>query len=117
MTGQDLAARLELVVAIPGVRAALIAAVDDGLVVHEAVMGDLVAADVAALVAAFIQRGTRLATEVTSGPPHLVQVIATGGIVVAAAGPPPLWLIAVASPDTELGRLRLLVGDLTEQLR
>jgi predicted regulator of Ras-like GTPase activity (Roadblock/LC7/MglB family) len=116
VTDRDLVARLELVVAIPGVRAALIAAVDDGLVVHEAVMGDLAAEDVAALVAAFIRRGTELAIGVTSGPPNLVQLMATNGIVVAAAGSEPLWLIAVASPDTELGRLRLLVGDLAGQL-
>jgi hypothetical protein len=43
--------------------------------------------------------------------------MATNGIVVAAAGSEPLWLIAVASPDTELGRLRLLVGDLAGQLK
>lgn len=104
-------ALLDEVGAVPGVRAALVTAADDGLVVHEAVMGDLDAADVAALVAAVVRRAGRVTATYGGGDPALVQLTAAAGTIVAAAGPPPLWLVAVAAPDAELGRLRLLLGD------
>ncbi len=111
MTTRDWETLLDEVVAVPGVRAALVATADDGLVVREAVMDGLVAADVAALVTALVRRAARVAAAAAIGAPALVQLRATGGTIVAAQGPDPLWLIAVAAPDAELGRLRLLLGD------
>jgi predicted regulator of Ras-like GTPase activity (Roadblock/LC7/MglB family) len=105
------AALLDDVTAIPGVRAAVVVAADDGLVIHEAAMGDLDPADVAALAAALVRRGARLLATLGGGRPQVLQLGAAGGTIVAAAGPDPLWLIAVAGPEAELGRLRLLLGD------
>ncbi len=105
------AALLDEVTAIPGVRAAVVVAADDGLVIHEAAMGDLDSADVAALAAALVRRGARLLGTLGGGRPQVLQLGGAGGTIVAAAGPDPLWLIAVAAPEAELGRLRLLLGD------
>lgn len=111
MSGTDWTALLDEVAAVPGVRAALVATVDDGLVVREVVRDDLPVADVAALVAALVRRAARVAAAAATGAPTLVQVRAAGGTIVAAPGPEPLWLVAVAAPEAELGRLRLLLGD------
>jgi hypothetical protein len=46
-----------------------------------------------------------------SGPPSGLHLVAEAGTLLAVAGPPPLWLVAVARPDAELGRLRLLLRD------
>jgi hypothetical protein len=40
-----------------------------------------------------------------------MQFVAERGAIFAVAGPAPLWLVAVARPDAELGRLRLLLRD------
>lgn len=108
---------LDEVTAIPGVRAAVVVAADDGLVIHEAAMGDLDPADLAALAAALVRRGARLLASLGGGRPQVVQLGAEDGTIVAAAGPEPLWLIAVAAPEAELGRLRLLLGDRAGVLR
>lgn len=117
MSAEAWAVLLDEVIAVPGVRAAVVVAADDGLVVHEAAMGDLAPADVAALVAALVRRGGRLLAALGGGQPQVVQFGAEDGTIVAAAGPSPLWLIAVAAPDAELGRLRLLLGDRAGAMR
>jgi predicted regulator of Ras-like GTPase activity (Roadblock/LC7/MglB family) len=117
MTAEAWTVLLDEVTAIPGVRAAVVVAADDGLVIHEAAMGDVDPADLAALAAALVRRGARLLASLGGGVPQVVQLGAEGGTIVAAAGPEPLWLIAVAAPDAELGRLRLLLGDRAGVLR
>jgi predicted regulator of Ras-like GTPase activity (Roadblock/LC7/MglB family) len=96
---------------VGGVLGALVISVDDGLVVEEAAVDDLATADVAALAAALVARAGRCTGAMRSGPPSGLHLVAEAGTLLAVAGPPPLWLVAVARPDAELGRLRLLLRD------
>lgn len=102
---------------VAGVRGALIISAEDGLVVAETAMDDLATGDVAALLAAVIARATRCAAAMRAAEPHDVHLVTEHGAVIAVAGPAPLWLLAVASNDAELGRLRLLLRDLAGALR
>jgi predicted regulator of Ras-like GTPase activity (Roadblock/LC7/MglB family) len=99
------------VTGIPGVRGALVISSDDGLIVAETAMDDLATADVAALAAAIIARAGRATASVDGSTPTSVQFVAEGGAIFAVAGLVPLWLVAVARPDAELGRLRVLLRD------
>jgi hypothetical protein len=47
-----------------------------------------------------------------SPPPTRVHVTADAGTLYAVAGAEPLWLVAITDTTVELGRLRLLLGDL-----
>jgi|CXWL01.1.fsa_nt_gi predicted regulator of Ras-like GTPase activity (Roadblock/LC7/MglB family) len=100
------------VIAIPGVRGAALVAVDDGLVVAEAAMDQLDGADVAALVAALVSRATRVARSIPVAAPKLIHLAGDGGTLLGIEAVAPLWLVAVAEPGAETGRLRVLLGDL-----
>lgn len=100
------------VIALPGVRGAAIVAVDDGLVVAEAAMDQLDGADVAALVAALVARANRVARTIPVEAPRLIHLAGDGGTLLAIEATAPLWLVAVAEPGAEVGRLRVLLGDL-----
>ena len=102
---------LREVTGVVGVRGALIASAEDGLVVAESAMDDLATGDVAALASALVSRAARCALAMHGGVPASVHLACEGGILLAVAGPAPLWLVAVADADAELGRLRLLLGD------
>lgn len=108
---------LREVTALPGVRGALVVSIDDGLVVADAAMDDVATADVAALAAALVSRATRCAQGVRVADPARVHLVATGGALVAVAGPSPLWLVALTRPGAELGRLRLVMNDFAGELR
>ncbi len=107
--------RLGRITALPGVRGALVVSADDGLVVHEIAVDGLDTADVAALATAVVHRVTALAVASGDTSVRLCTLTATEGTMVAAQGADGLWLVAVAEPDTELGRLRLLLGDLAPE--
>jgi predicted regulator of Ras-like GTPase activity (Roadblock/LC7/MglB family) len=104
------------VIAVPGVRGALVVSADDGLVVHEAAMDDLPTADVAAFAAALVQRALRTADAAALGAARHLHLAGSDGGLFLAAGPDPLWLVAVTEPAVETGRLRLLLGDLASAL-
>lgn len=103
---------LREVTGVAGVRGALIVSADDGLVIAETAMDDLATADVAALSAALVSRAIRTTTAMQADVPHSVHLAAENGVMIAVAGPAPLWLVAIARNDAELGRLRLLLRDL-----
>lgn len=105
-------AMLREITGIVGVRGALIVSADDGLVVAESAMEGLETTDVAAFVASLISRAQRTAGAMRSSPPTRVHVTAEQGTLFAVAGTDPLWLVAVTDTSVELGRLRLLLGDL-----
>lgn len=107
---------LDEVTAVSGVRGALLVSVDDGLVVAEAAMDSLETADVAALAAAVVQRVMRVARVAAHAPPRSVRLTAEHGTMMAFAADGPLWLVAIADPSAELGRLRLLLGDLASTI-
>ncbi|HRP08418.1 MAG TPA: roadblock/LC7 domain-containing protein [Gemmatimonadales bacterium] len=106
---------LAQVTALQGVRGALVVSGDDGLVVHEAAMDGIDTSDVAALASAVVRRVTGLATSAGDPGVRLCTLAAEHGTLVAAQASDDLWLVAVAEPDAELGRLRLLLGDLAPE--
>ncbi|MES2125541.1 MAG: roadblock/LC7 domain-containing protein [Gemmatimonadota bacterium] len=103
---------LREITGISGVRCALIVSADDGLVVAEAAMEGFETTDVAAFTASIISRMQRTAGAMHIAPPNRMHLTAEAGTLLAVAGSDPLWLVAVADPTAEQGRLRLLLGDL-----
>lgn len=103
---------LDEVTGVVGVRGALIVSTDDGLVVAESAMASLETADVAALAAGLAQRAARVTSAAGGSAPTSVRLTAERGSVIAVAGVSPLWLVAIVDPSAELGRLRILLGDL-----
>lgn len=101
---------------VPGVRGALIVSVDDGLVVAESAMDDLATGDIAAFASALVARAERTAQAMGAASPGALHLTGEHGTLFAVAGAAPLWLVAVADPGVELGRLRLLLGDLASVL-
>ena len=104
------------VTAISGVRGAVVVAAEDGLVVHEAAVDGLDTADVAALASVVVRRGEAVAAATGDDQVRLCTLSAERGTVIAAQGGMGLWLVAITEPDAELGRLRLLLGDLAPEL-
>ncbi len=108
---------LDSATAVPGVRGAVLVSVDDGLVIAESAMDSLPTAEVAALASAIVQRTCRVSSASAQRPPHSVRVSGDAGTLMAFAADGLVWLVAVADPSAELGRLRLLLGDLAATLR
>ena len=117
MTGQEWQGALREVTGVPGVLGALIVSSEDGLVVAETAMEDLATPDVAALASALVSRAARSASAMQAAPPATVCLVGDLGALLAVAGPAPLWLVAVARHDAELGRLRVLMRDFAGLLR
>ncbi len=107
---------LDEVTGVAGVRGALIVSSEDGLVVAEAAMASLETADVAALAAGLASRAGRVARVAGASAPTAVRLTAERGSVIAVAGDAQLWLVAITDPSAELGRLRILLGDLAATL-
>jgi predicted regulator of Ras-like GTPase activity (Roadblock/LC7/MglB family) len=101
---------------IAGVRGAVVVSSDDGLVVHEAAMDGIATGDIAALATAVTRCAERLFATLEDGTVRLCTMAATSGTVVAVQGAEGLWLVAVTAPDAELGRLRLMLGDVAPEL-
>jgi predicted regulator of Ras-like GTPase activity (Roadblock/LC7/MglB family) len=107
---------LDEVTTIAGVRGAVVASADDGLVVYEAAMDGMATSELAALAGAVARRAEEVATALGDGAVRLCTLSAAHGTLVAVQGQGGLWLVAVADPDAELGRLRLLLGDIAPEL-
>jgi predicted regulator of Ras-like GTPase activity (Roadblock/LC7/MglB family) len=104
------------VTTVHGVRGALVISADDGLVVHQAAVEGLDTSDVAALASALVRRSESLAHALSDDAVRLCTLSAERGTVIAARGEGGLWVVAVSEPDADLGRLRLLLGDLAPEL-
>jgi predicted regulator of Ras-like GTPase activity (Roadblock/LC7/MglB family) len=107
---------LREITGIPGVGGALIVSADDGLVIAESAMETVATSDVAALAAALVARARQTAEAAQGALPRSVHLTASGGVLVAMAGPDPLWLVALADSHAELGRLRVMLGDFAVSL-
>lgn len=107
---------LREITGIPGVRGALIVSVDDGLVVAESAMEQVPTSDLAALASALVSRARKTAQAAHGAAPRTVHLTASEGTLLAMAGPEPLWLVALADPHAELGRLRVLLSDFAVSL-
>ncbi len=102
---------LREVTGVSGVLGALIVSADDGLVVAESAMESLATPDVAALSAALVTRAGRCTDAIKASPPVALFLSGDDGALLAVAGPAPLWLVAIARRDAEIGRLRVLMRD------
>ncbi len=107
---------LRQITGVPGVRGAMIVSVDDGLVVAESAMESVPTGDIAALASALVMRARQTAQAAQGAQPRSLHLTASGGVLLAMAGPEPLWLVALADPRAELGRLRVLLGDFAVSL-
>ncbi len=107
---------LREITGIAGVRGALIVSTDDGLVIAESAMESVPTSDVAALTSALVSRARKTAHAAHGAAPRTVHLTASEGTLLAMAGPDPLWLVALADPHVELGRLRVLLGDFAVSL-
>ena len=116
MTPERWTGILAEVTTLSGVRGAVVVSAEDGLVVHEAAMEGLATADVAALATAVTRRAERIFAALGTGAVRLCTLAAESGTVVAVQGSGGLWLVAVTAPDAELGRLRLMLGDVAPDL-
>jgi predicted regulator of Ras-like GTPase activity (Roadblock/LC7/MglB family) len=108
---------LREVTGIAGVLGAVIVSADDGLVVAETAMEEVATADVAALASALITRATRCVAAMKGPPPVTLFLAGDRSALVAVAGRAPLWLVAVARQDAEIGRLRVLMRDFAGALQ
>ncbi len=98
---------LDRVTRVPGVRGALVIAAADGLVVAEQLMDGVDGQAAAALTGSLVGRLARTAASAGLRPPAFVHLRGDAGSVLAAPGPADLVLVAVVSPDANLGLARL----------
>ncbi len=100
--------KLRSAAAVTGVRAVFLVAADDGLLIQEVSRDEADVAAAAALVASLARRSATLAGDA----PTVITLTAASGTVTAVDVGDSLWLAALAEPGAELGRLRLVLGDL-----
>jgi predicted regulator of Ras-like GTPase activity (Roadblock/LC7/MglB family) len=70
---------------------------------------------VAALAAAVVQRVAEIGRALGHATLGLCTLAAERGTILAAPGRDGMWFVVLADPGAELGRLRLLVGDLAPE--
>jgi predicted regulator of Ras-like GTPase activity (Roadblock/LC7/MglB family) len=107
---------LERVTRVPGVRGALVVAAADGLVVAEQLMEGVDGQAAAALTGSLVGRLQRTAESAGLKPPAFVHLRGDAGSVLAAPGPEDLVLVAVVSPEANLGLARLEMIDAAGRL-
>jgi predicted regulator of Ras-like GTPase activity (Roadblock/LC7/MglB family) len=98
---------LDRITRVPGVRGALVIDAADGLVVAEQLMDGVDGQTAAALTGSLVARLTRTAESAGMRPPVFLHLRGDSGSVLAALGPDALVLVAVVSPDANLGLARL----------
>ena len=109
-------AALEQVTQVPGVRGSLLISGTDGLVVAERLMDGVDGRAVAALTASLVQRLDRATNRAGMRAPTFVHLRGNTGSVLAAPGRSDLVLVAVASPDANLGLARVQMLDAVGRL-
>jgi predicted regulator of Ras-like GTPase activity (Roadblock/LC7/MglB family) len=107
---------LERVTQVPGVRGSLLISADDGLVVAERLMEGIDGRAIAALAASLVQRLGRATGGAGLQTPRFLQLRGNAGSVLAAPGRDDLLLVAVVTPDANLGRARLEMLDAVGRL-
>ena len=107
---------LERITQVPGVRGSLVVSSMDGLVVAERLMEGIDGRAIAALVASLTLRLVRATTAAGIEPPTFVHLRGSSGSVLAAPGRDEVVLVAVVTPDANLGRARLEMLDVVGRL-
>jgi predicted regulator of Ras-like GTPase activity (Roadblock/LC7/MglB family) len=102
---------LDRVTRVPGVRGALIASAEDGLVVAEQLMDGVDGRAAAALAGSLVGRLIRTADAAGRRAPAFVQLRAERGSILVAPCARDLVLIAVVGADANVGLARLEMLD------
>jgi predicted regulator of Ras-like GTPase activity (Roadblock/LC7/MglB family) len=108
--------QLETLTRFRGIRGAMVVVAVDGLVVAEALMGDVRGASVAALAASLTGRAAGLSQRGGFGMPRFLHLQCEDGALLAAPAGTDLVLVAVAGRDVSLGLIRLEMLRLAERL-
>ena len=98
---------LEKLTGIPGVRGAMLANREDGIVVSEAVMEDVDSAALAALASSLARRLETAAVVAQGGIAAFLHLQASNGALFVAPAGPELLLIVIAGKGVNVGRARL----------
>ena len=98
---------LDSLTGIPGVRGAMLANRDDGIVVSEAVMEDVDSGALAALASSLARRLETAATAARGGAAGFLHLQASNGALFVAPAGPELLLIVIADKGVNVGRARL----------
>ena len=101
---------------IPGVRSALLADREEGLVVAERTLGGVDPGPIAALTGGLAATVDRLCELARVTPPVLLHLEAAEGHLLAGPVGGDLLLAVSAEPDANLGLLRLALRDARERL-
>ncbi|MGH7560146.1 MAG: roadblock/LC7 domain-containing protein [Gemmatimonadales bacterium] len=112
----SLAAVLEGVTRQHGVRGALVVSAGDGLIVADALMEDVDGAAVAALTASLVSRMRAVARALGDAAPVLLHLAGGDGALLAATATEEMLVVAVTSPEVNLGALRLALRRAAEQV-
>lgn len=107
---------LERVTRVPGVRGALVATADDGLVVEEQLMDGMDGRATAALAGSLLGRLSRTAEGAGLRPPVFLQLRGDQGSVLMVPGSDGLLLVAVVGADANVGLARLEMLDAAGRL-
>jgi predicted regulator of Ras-like GTPase activity (Roadblock/LC7/MglB family) len=98
---------LETLTGIPGVRGAMLANREDGIVVAEAVMEDVDSSALAALASSLARRLDTAAVAARGGAAVFLHLQATGGALFVTPAGPEMLLIVIADKGVNVGRARL----------
>jgi predicted regulator of Ras-like GTPase activity (Roadblock/LC7/MglB family) len=107
-------AALEALTGIPGVRGAMLANRDEGIVVAEAVMEDVESGALAALASSLARRLETAALAAKGGPAGFLHLQATNGALFVAPAGAELLLIVIADKGVNVGRARLEMSRIAE---
>ncbi|MEP7326626.1 MAG: roadblock/LC7 domain-containing protein [Gemmatimonadota bacterium] len=105
---------LESLTAIHGVRGAMIATGDDGIVVAEAIMEDVDGGALAALASSLSRRLEAAATAAGGGQPGFLHLQASGGALLVCPAGHGLLLVVIAERGVNVGRARLEMARVAE---
>lgn len=105
---------LESLTGIPGVRGAMLANRDEGIVVAEAVMEDVDSGALAALASSLARRLETAALAARGGAAGFLHLQATNGALFVAPAGPELLLIVIADKGVNVGRARLEMSRVAE---
>ena len=107
---------LETLTAIHGVRGAMVATGEDGIVVAESVMEDVDGGALAALAASLARRLEAASAAANGGKPGVLHLQATGGALLVCPAGPELLLVVIAERGVNVGRARLEMARVSENL-
>lgn len=105
---------LDSLTGIPGVRGAMLANRDDGIVVSEAVMEDVDSGALAALASSLARRLETAAAAARGGAAGFLHLQASNGALLVAPAGSELLLIVIADKGVNVGRARLEMARIAE---